>query len=100
MEWFKKYVGGKIKELRKRQGYSQSQFGQMLDLSRVSVLNIEQGRHSPPLFTIYTICSILNCQPADIMPMVKQVNIKAKEVTVIKRIIKKEMKPIVIKRKP
>lgn len=100
MDWFKKHVGQRIKCLRQKAGYNQTQFGQMLDLSRVSVLNIEQGRHQPTLFGIYTLCSILNCRVEDIMPPIQPVNIKSKDVFIVKKVARKQMKPVVIKKKP
>jgi putative transcriptional regulator len=94
MNWFKKEVGQNIKALRMKAGYSQEQLAQLLDLSRVSVMNIERGRHTPPLSGIYTICCLFGCTWNDVMPEIKRVDMKTKTKVVIKKKLVKTFKPV------
>jgi DNA-binding XRE family transcriptional regulator len=82
-DWFTKHVGENIKKHRKQCGYSQTELGQLLNLSRVSVLNIEQGRHSPPIKTIFILCGIFKCSFYDILPKPKNINKKVKTKTIV-----------------
>ena len=84
----KKEVGNNIKKRRFAANYSQTQFGSLINLSRGSVVNIESGRHSPPIETIYIICCILKCTPNDLFPSVKNIELKSRIKT--RTIVKKE----------
>jgi DNA-binding XRE family transcriptional regulator len=94
MNWLRKQFGANIKALRKKAGYNQGEFGQLLDLSRVSVMNIESGRHMPTLEGFYTICCVLGCTYDALLPKPQKVSIKTKERTVIKKKIVRELKPV------
>lgn len=85
--YVKKVIGENIKRERVKIGYSQAQFGNLINLTRASIINIESGRHSPTNETIYIICCILKCTPNDIFPATKKIVLKSK--TKIKHIVKK-----------
>jgi DNA-binding XRE family transcriptional regulator len=97
MDWLNKNIGSRISELRNQAGYTQEELGQMLSLARASVINIEKGRHAPPISTIYTLCCIFKCTPNDLIPPIKEVNIKTKGAPIIKKIVRNKYLPVVIK---
>ncbi len=89
-----KFIGNRIKLLRKKNNYSQEQFGDMISLTRASVINIENGRHSTTQEKLYVICSILKCTPSDLYPPIKKVTIEKK---LVKRVVikaKYKFKPV------
>jgi DNA-binding XRE family transcriptional regulator len=91
---FRKYIGHKIKELRLSKNYKQQDFGDMIALSRTSVMNIESGRHLPTPETLYVICCVFDITPNDLFPPIKKANIKRQKV---KRVVVKtsyKYKPI------
>lgn len=83
------YVGAKIKDYRIRNGLTQDAIAELLNISRVSVLNMEAGRHRVSLDNIFILCGIFKCLVGDLLPPVKSVKIKVIEKTVT---IKREKK--------
>jgi len=65
---FYSWVGKKIILYRKKRKLTQKEFAKKLGLSRVSIVNIEKGRQTPPLFTYWKIAEILNVDPSEILP--------------------------------
>lgn len=61
-------IGLKIKELRLRKGLNQEQFAKLLNLTRASIVNIEQGRQRVSVHLLYDICKITNAIISDILP--------------------------------
>jgi DNA-binding XRE family transcriptional regulator len=59
-EYFYESIGNQIKKLRKKSRFSQDQLAKKLDLSRVSIVNIEKGRQHPSLHLLVEITRILN----------------------------------------
>lgn len=53
-------LGTRIKCLRKKNGYSLRQFGQICNLSHSYISDIEKGRTNPSLQTLQTIANKLN----------------------------------------
>ncbi len=49
---FQQQLGRRLKNLRLSQGYSQTEVGRQIDMSRVGVGYIEQGRRAPSLQTL------------------------------------------------
>ena len=86
------FTGKKIKEGRISKGYSQEEFAEMLGLTRVSIINIEAGRHRPQVDRFYIICCILGIEPNDMFPPIKTVEIKHVNKTIIKKKIKRSFK--------
>jgi len=62
-------LGDRIKGLRKKSGYNQTKFAELLDISRASLVNIEKGRQRPPLHIIYAIADLLQIDINNILPM-------------------------------
>jgi transcriptional regulator with XRE-family HTH domain len=85
-------IGDKIKAARIAQGYSQEQFAEMLGLTRASVINLESDRHHPTLDGFYIICCILQLQPSEMFPPLKQVQLKSRNKTIIKKTVRKTFK--------
>lgn len=61
-------VGGNIKKARKGLGMSQSNLSAVINLSRTSVVNIEQGRQHPSLFLLWQISNALKVNISDLLP--------------------------------
>lgn len=74
-------VGERIKDARKRAGLSQEDLAALIGLSRVSVVNIEKGRQSPPIHLVLEISNALNVSPGDFFPPYAEV--KASQVKVL-----------------
>lgn len=90
----KKHFGEQVKARRKGLGYNQTQFGQLLGLTRTSVMNIESGRHSPTLEGFYKISCLLKCDPNDLLPKPKLLTENHYETVIVKKIKKKNFKPV------
>lgn len=85
----KLYIGMRLKEKRLKAGLRQEDVATVIKLSRVSILNMEIGRHSPTPFKLHALCRLYNCTPNDIYPPIDAIKYKMDEKTVtIKRKIK------------
>jgi putative transcriptional regulator len=51
-------VKNKVKELRKKRGWTQSEFGEKLGISRQSVHSIEAGKYDPSLPLAFRIADV------------------------------------------
>lgn len=67
-EKFYQQVGERITIARKEAGMKQDALASFLDLSRVSVVNIEKGRQHPSLYQIKEIARILNVSVESLIP--------------------------------
>jgi len=65
---FQQELGSRIQTARKQQGYSQERLAELLDMHRVSIGYIEQGRQSPKLSTLFQIAEILDIPIKDLIP--------------------------------
>ncbi len=61
-------IGLKIKEFRQNRGLNQEKFAKLLNLTRASIVNIEQGRQRLSIHLLYDICKIVNVTIKDILP--------------------------------
>ena len=61
----KKKLGLKIKELRKRKGFTQEQLAELIDMEQNSISVIESGRNFPTLGTLEKIAQILEVNLSD-----------------------------------
>ena len=52
-------VKNRVKELRKKRGWTQSEFGEKLGISRQSVHSIEAGKYDPSLPLAFRIADVL-----------------------------------------
>lgn len=80
-EVFYKIVGERIKEARKAASINQDELARMIGMSRVSVVNIEKGRQSPPIHLLLEISNALRIEPGLLFPKFSE--IKNSEVKVI-----------------
>jgi DNA-binding XRE family transcriptional regulator len=87
----KRYIGVRLKELREHAGLKQEDVGKIIGLSRVSILNMESGRHSPTPFKLLSFCRLFDCTLNDIFPPVEAIKYKIEEKTVM---VKKKVKQI------
>jgi len=81
-----------IKTKRKELGLSQDNVAQYLGLTRISIINIENGRHGLKYDSVYKLCCLLNIQPNDLFPKIKPVKIKFITQTETKLVVKKVLK--------
>ena len=61
-------IGQQIQRLRQRRGLTQTDLAHRLNLSRTTIVNIEQGRQAVMLPTLYTLTEILNVPLSDLLP--------------------------------
>jgi transcriptional regulator with XRE-family HTH domain len=63
-------IGRRIREERERPELkmSQTKLADLLRLSRVSVVNMEKGRHRVPIDVLYDVARILSIEPHDLLP--------------------------------
>jgi len=66
--FFQQALGSRIQAARKQQGYSQEQFAELLNMHRVSIGYIEQGKQAPKLSTLFQMAQILNVSIKDLIP--------------------------------
>lgn len=58
-----KIIGKNIRKYRLRGDLRQEDLAKKLGLSRVSLVNIEAGKQSIPIYRVATLCSILKITP-------------------------------------
>lgn len=63
-----KLIGDKLVKIRKDKGLTQQDLSLILDITRVSVSNIEAGRHMITLDNAIKICNYFNVTYMDIFP--------------------------------
>lgn len=56
-------IGGNIRKYRLRNDMRQEDLAKKLELSRVSLVNIEAGRQAIPIYRIILLCDILKITP-------------------------------------
>lgn len=71
MKTVKQHMGEQLELRRKASGLSQQELADHIGLTRVSVVNIEQGRCSTTPETVVKICEALHCTPNDLYPPIK-----------------------------
>lgn len=66
-------IGNLIKEGRKkkRPPVSQEQLGNMVEMSRTSIVNIETGRHKIQIHTLYRIANVLQIDILELLPNIR-----------------------------
>lgn len=73
------YIGAKIQEFRKEAALRQEELGSLLGVSRVSILNMESGRHRLSIDHLFFLCGLFKRKPNDFFPPIDAVNIKFEE---------------------
>jgi transcriptional regulator with XRE-family HTH domain len=64
-------LGEIVKKRRKDAKMKQEVLAGLVHLSRVSIVNIEKGRHHPQLHVLYELAAALRCTPSDLLPPVE-----------------------------
>lgn len=67
-------VGANIKNYRDKL-LTQTELGDRLELSRVSISNIETGSQKPSIALLFQICEILDCEISDLLPELDKVRL-------------------------
>lgn len=70
LEQIYRTIGERIRTRRTELGFSQTQLGQKVSLTRSSIANIEAGRQRPMIHTIMQIADELNLEPPELLPSV------------------------------
>lgn len=60
-------IGKRIRQWRKKRGYSQMQFAEVVDLSTNYLSGIECGKKHPTLYTFIRIVNALDCTADDLL---------------------------------
>lgn len=63
-------LGENVRKYRKDFGMNQEDVAEAIGLTRVSIVNIEQGRQSPAYEKLMLICALFSCTPNDLLPQV------------------------------
>lgn len=71
MDIFSIEIGRKVKELRKRKRYNQDYFASLIDISRASLTNMENGRQAVSLKKVYQMAIALNIEVSEFLPTKK-----------------------------
>lgn len=66
--WFYETMGKRIKSRRKNQGETQEDLADALGISRVSMVNIENGKQRLPIHIINDICTLLKTNINALVP--------------------------------
>ena len=66
---FYQFVGKSIKDFRGEANLNQADLAKFLQLSRTSIVNIEQGRQRPTLFLLWNVAKCLRKDLRDFFPM-------------------------------
>lgn len=56
----------RLKELRARQGWTQAQLAERLDVTRQTVIAIETGKYDPSLPLAFAIAKVFECRIEDL----------------------------------
>lgn len=67
-EKFYQMLGELIKKARQEAGLKQEAFAKYLNLSRVSIVNIEKGRQHPPIHLMWVIAKVLDINVNQLLP--------------------------------
>jgi DNA-binding XRE family transcriptional regulator len=92
----KNYIGIQVKQRRKDLGLSQDDIAKFLSLCRVSVFNIEEGRHMCTLINMIKLCQLFACSLTDLLPPFEPVvyTIETKEIIVKRKSKIKKIKRV------
>lgn len=73
-----------MKERRIRKGYTQGMLADYLGITRMSVINMEAGRHRPTIEKLYEIACVLECSIQSFFPPMRRIVVEEKEEVVTK----------------
>ena len=90
----KKFLGQRIKELRKKSNLTQEKLAELIDIETGSLSGIESGRHFPSLPTLEKIACNLNIELKALFEFNHLVSIDKMKKNIIKNIDKLDDKEI------
>lgn len=79
-----KIVGEKMKSRRNNMGLTLRQVGSAVGMNPASIANSERGVQSITVRTLLMLCSVLECDYSELMPLIPKSAKKTKEVLVKK----------------
>lgn len=85
------FVGVKIKSLRKEKNWTQDDIALLLGFTRVSVFNMESGKHRLTIDSLMKYCAIFGCTPNDLLPAVPKANVRTSK-EMVTRVVKVKVK--------
>jgi len=68
IESFYRDLGEAIKTERLRRKINQERLGEILELTRASIINLEKGRHRPSIYQVLQIASFFQIEYTDLIP--------------------------------
>ena len=71
-EFLYQYVGTEIRRLRMGKSMTQAVLAKNVGMSRVTIVNIENGRQHPTLHLLMAISTVLGVELRDLMPLLRQ----------------------------
>ena len=88
------FIADKIFQLRKAKNLRQEDLAAALNVTRVSVINIEAGRQRLITDYIPIICGMLECTPNDLFPPIEKIDYayEEEEIEVVKKVTVKKLK--------
>lgn len=80
------HISKQLVKLRTEKQLTQDELAKMLGLkTRISVVNMEQGKQSFTTKTIYLLCCVFNITPNDLFPPIKNATVlKKRKVRIVK----------------
>ncbi|MDE6138129.1 MAG: helix-turn-helix transcriptional regulator [Candidatus Gastranaerophilales bacterium] len=66
MKDIKQFLGKRIRELRKRQGYTQESLAEKISIEPRNLLKIENAQTFPRVQTLEKLMEVLNCTPDEL----------------------------------
>ncbi len=91
---FLQVIGLKIRTRRQQAGLTQQQLSDLIGVSRISVVNMEEGRHACTIETLMVLCRIFKCQYADLLPDLSSLKLELKQSETIRKIAAEKKKKI------
>lgn len=61
-------IGKNIRKQREKLGLTQEKLAKLLGLTRISIVNMEQGRQHTPCYNIVALQHLFNCSYEDLFP--------------------------------
>ena len=76
---FYKQVGELIRDERIKRGRSQEDLAKYLDLTRMSVINLEKGRHRPSIYQLLLTAEYFDLEYSKLIPIISETPIESKK---------------------
>jgi len=68
MEIINVFIGDKLKAFREKRKMTQEELADRINLSRASIVNMEEGRHTILLKRLYDIANVFDIEVIDFLP--------------------------------